>query len=135
MSALGHKQTFHTLTRHDRFSGRNQTSRRDRLNVGSRYNHLRLEDVPSLATEILEGKRVGKSSLIFKAGRASDVDFGSLADIAARARHVRLTPDSGHSSVADGISEKCHYRTFEMRRVTALSCPRISQFSDYSSRC
>jgi hypothetical protein len=34
---------------------------------------------------------VGESSLIFKAGRASDVGFGSLADIAARARHVRLT--------------------------------------------
>ena len=107
----------------------------DLTKLNGMTSRARLEDVPSLATEILEGKRVGESSLIFKAGRASDVDFGSLADIAARARHVRLTPDSGHSSVADGISEKCHYRTFEMRRVTALSCPRISQFSDYSSRC
>jgi hypothetical protein len=28
-----------------------------------------------------------------------DVRFGSLADITARSRHVRFTPDSGHSSV------------------------------------
>jgi hypothetical protein len=28
----------------------------------------------------------------------SDVRFGSLADITARARHVRFTPDSGHSA-------------------------------------
>ena len=28
-----------------------------------------------------------------------DVRFGSIADITPRARHVRFTPDSGHSSV------------------------------------
>ena len=27
-----------------------------------------------------------------------NVRFGSLADITARSRHVRFTPDSGHSS-------------------------------------
>ena len=31
-----------------------------------------------------------------------DVRFGSLADITPRARHVRFTPDSGHSS--DGLA-------------------------------
>ena len=31
-----------------------------------------------------------------------DVRFGSLADITARSRHVRFTPDSGHSSVQVG---------------------------------
>jgi len=30
------------------------------------------------------------------------VRFGSLADITARSRHVRFTPDSGHSSVQVG---------------------------------
>jgi hypothetical protein len=29
----------------------------------------------------------------------SHVRFGSLADIATRSRHVRFTPDNGHSSV------------------------------------
>ena len=32
----------------------------------------------------------------------ADVRLGSLADIAARSRHVRFTPDSGHSSVQVG---------------------------------
>jgi hypothetical protein len=31
-----------------------------------------------------------------------DVRFGSLADIAARSRHVRFTLDSGHLSVQVG---------------------------------
>ena len=31
-----------------------------------------------------------------------NVGFGSLADITARSRHVRFTPDSGHSSVQVG---------------------------------
>src|SRR5215471_12854850 len=33
---------------------------------------------------------------------AVDVRFGSLADIAARRRHVRFTPESGHSGSATG---------------------------------
>jgi hypothetical protein len=33
---------------------------------------------------------------------ATDVRFGSLADIVQRQRHVRFTPDSGHSSVRVG---------------------------------
>jgi hypothetical protein len=32
-SALGHERTFHTLIRHVPLFGRNQTPRRDRLNV------------------------------------------------------------------------------------------------------
>jgi hypothetical protein len=35
-------------------------------------------------------------------GRSLNVCFGSLADIAARSRTVRFTPDSGHSSVEVG---------------------------------
>jgi hypothetical protein len=31
-----------------------------------------------------------------------DVRYGSLADIVQRRRHVRFTPDSGHSSVQVG---------------------------------
>ena len=34
----------------------------------------------------------------FSSGEAN-VRYGSLADIAARSRHVRFTPNSGHSSV------------------------------------
>jgi len=34
--------------------------------------------------------------------RVPRVRFGSLADITARSRHVRFTPDSGHSSVQVG---------------------------------
>jgi hypothetical protein len=30
---------------------------------------------------------------------AQNVRFGSLADITTRSRHVRFTPDNGHSSV------------------------------------
>jgi hypothetical protein len=33
---------------------------------------------------------------------AAGVGYGSLADITARPRHVRFTPDSGHSSVQVG---------------------------------
>ena len=36
--------------------------------------------------------------------QAADVRFGSLADIIQRQRHVRFTPDSGHSSVPVGLS-------------------------------
>jgi hypothetical protein len=32
-------------------------------------------------------------------GRLADVRFGSKADISRRNRHVRFTPESGHSSV------------------------------------
>ena len=39
------------------------------------------------------------------------VRFGSLADIAARPRHVRFTPDSGHSSAHVSMSAKCQKRT------------------------
>ena len=38
------------------------------------------------------------------------VRYGSKADITARSRHVRFSPDSGHSS-ARGMSEKCHKPT------------------------
>jgi hypothetical protein len=34
--------------------------------------------------------------------RAVNVRYGSLADMPARSRHVRFTPDSGHSSVRVG---------------------------------
>jgi hypothetical protein len=30
-------------------------------------------------------------------GCVADVRFGSLADITTRSRHVRFTPDNGHS--------------------------------------
>jgi hypothetical protein len=35
--------------------------------------------------------------------RPTNVRFGSLADITARSRRVRFTPDSGHSSVRVGV--------------------------------
>ena len=43
--------------------------------------------------------------------------FGSLADITARSRHVRFTPDSGHSSVQVGCPKSA---TSGHRRVAAL---------------
>jgi len=36
--------------------------------------------------------------------------LGSLADITARSRHVRFTPDSGHSSVQVGCPESAKSR-------------------------
>jgi hypothetical protein len=38
----------------------------------------------------------------------ADVRFGSLADITARSRHVRLTPDSGHSWVQGGCPKSAN---------------------------
>ena len=46
---------------------------------------------------------------------SEDVRFGSKADIASRPRHVRFTPESGHSS-AQWMSAMCQKRT--------LSCSR-----------
>ena len=39
------------------------------------------------------------------------VRFGSLADIAARSRHVRFSPQSGHSSSALATSALCQKET------------------------
>jgi predicted transcriptional regulator len=36
------------------------------------------------------------------------VRFGSVADITARLRHVRFTPDSGHSSVKVGCPQSAN---------------------------
>ena len=36
----------------------------------------------------------------YPSSRPLNVRFGSLADITARSRHVRFTPDSGHSSAS-----------------------------------
>ena len=74
---------------------------------------------------------MGESSLIFKAGRASDVGLGSLADIAARARHVRLTPDSGHSSAGVGCPKSAitgHSNASRYRIVMPAYFPILGLF-------
>src|SRR6478672_960293 len=40
----------------------------------------------------------------------ADVRFGSLVDIKARSRHVRFTPDNGHSSVRVGCPKSAKSR-------------------------
>jgi hypothetical protein len=42
------------------------------------------------------------------------VRYGSLADMAARRRHVRFIRDSGHLLAQMGSREKCHKRTFDL---------------------
>ena len=50
------------------------------------------------------------------------VRFGSLADITARSRHVRFTPDSGHSSAQVGcpLSANSGHHLFFSVRVKPL---------------
>ena len=42
--------------------------------------------------------RLGRCWGVYSAGSELNLRFGSLADIASRPRHVRFTPQSGHSS-------------------------------------
>jgi hypothetical protein len=49
------------------------------------------------------------------------VRFGSLADITARSRHVRFTPDSGHSSVQVGCPKSANNG-----HLAAASCARCT---------
>jgi hypothetical protein len=53
-----------------------------------------------LSSETARASRSPKSSMIFSTACSADsnVCYGSLADITTRLRHVRFTPDSGHSS-------------------------------------
>jgi DNA-binding transcriptional ArsR family regulator len=55
--------------------------------------------------------------------RAVNVRYGSLADIAARSRHVRFTLDSGHSSVQLG----CPLRARSRRKQTFVSSSGMSK--------
>ena len=64
-------------------------------------------------------RRIGLTN---QAGHASDVRFGSLADITARSSHVRFIPDSGHSSV-HLESEKCHKQYGEVNSASGAYGP------------
>ena len=52
---------------------------------------------------------LGLGAAVAQPSACHNVRFGSLADITARSRHVRFTPDSGHSSVQVGCPRLRRY--------------------------
>jgi hypothetical protein len=61
-------------------------------------------------------------------GAASDVRFGSLADITARSRHVRFTSDSGHSSVQVGCPKSAitgSFPSYQPVPAGECTCPNV----------
>ena len=57
------------------------------------------------------------------------VRFGSLTDIVQRPRHVRFTPDSGHSSAQVG----CPLADISARRVIPIVADTANLISDLIS--
>ena len=64
----------------------------------------------------------------------TDFRFGSLADITARSRHVRFTPDSGHSSLQVGcpLSARSRHKDFNELQAPSQAVSRSSM--DLNSR-
>jgi hypothetical protein len=63
-----------------------------------------------------------------------NVRFGSLADIAPLSRHVRFTPDSGHSSVRMGCPKGANRRHPPCRENPNARAPKPSSIASERTR-
>jgi NAD(P)-dependent dehydrogenase (short-subunit alcohol dehydrogenase family) len=75
------------------------SSRRSKPSAGSTSSY------PMLESRSWSDPLQGTSPAGLADSRVRQVRFGSLDDITAGSRHVRFTPDSGHSSVQVGCSK------------------------------